>query len=210
MTTRPRWIGMLGLVLLAMGLRAGACIALPGHLSDDRDVYLAIARGIADGRGFSSPGSTTPTAFRPPLYPLLLAPISDDNDAALRAALHCGLAGAMTACVLWLAALSGLSPGRQLLAGVVVAIDPLLVYYATFPMTETLAAAGSAFLLATGAAACKSSSIRVRTVCTAIAAIAFGERATVIDANVERVVARYFALPDPLPAGRRTSEGGPR
>ncbi len=36
----------------------------------------------------------------------------------------------------------------------------------------------------------------------AIAAIAFGERSTVIDANVERVVARYFALPDPLPAGR--------
>jgi A/G-specific adenine glycosylase len=36
----------------------------------------------------------------------------------------------------------------------------------------------------------------------AIAAIAFGRRAVVVDANVERVVARLFALPQPLPAGR--------
>jgi len=37
----------------------------------------------------------------------------------------------------------------------------------------------------------------------AIAAIAFGERAVVVDANVERVVARLFAIADPLPGGRR-------
>lgn len=36
----------------------------------------------------------------------------------------------------------------------------------------------------------------------AIAAIAFGERAVVVDANVERVVARLFALADPLPAAK--------
>jgi A/G-specific adenine glycosylase len=36
----------------------------------------------------------------------------------------------------------------------------------------------------------------------AVAAIAFGRRAVVIDANVERVVARLFALDDPLPGGR--------
>lgn len=34
----------------------------------------------------------------------------------------------------------------------------------------------------------------------AIAAIAFGERAVVVDANVARVVARLFAVPTPLPA----------
>ena len=37
----------------------------------------------------------------------------------------------------------------------------------------------------------------------AIAAIAFGERAVVVDANVERVVSRLFAIDTPLPAGRR-------
>jgi len=37
----------------------------------------------------------------------------------------------------------------------------------------------------------------------AIAAIAFGRRAVVIDANVERVIARLFAMAEPLPAIRR-------
>jgi A/G-specific adenine glycosylase len=36
----------------------------------------------------------------------------------------------------------------------------------------------------------------------AIAAIAFGRRAVVVDANVERVVARLFSIDTPIPAGR--------
>nr|WP_298929047.1 A/G-specific adenine glycosylase [uncultured Erythrobacter sp.] len=38
----------------------------------------------------------------------------------------------------------------------------------------------------------------------AIAAIAFGERATVVDANVERVVSRLFNIEEPLPSSRKT------
>lgn len=38
----------------------------------------------------------------------------------------------------------------------------------------------------------------------AVAAIAFGRRAVVIDANVERVVARLFAIDEPLPGARKT------
>lgn len=37
----------------------------------------------------------------------------------------------------------------------------------------------------------------------AIAAIAFGQRAVVVDANVERVVARLFAVREPLPGARK-------
>jgi A/G-specific adenine glycosylase len=37
----------------------------------------------------------------------------------------------------------------------------------------------------------------------AIAAIAFGQRAVVVDANVERVVARLFAIDEPLPRARK-------
>lgn len=37
----------------------------------------------------------------------------------------------------------------------------------------------------------------------AVAAIAFGRRAVVVDANVERVTARLFAIAEPLPAARR-------
>jgi A/G-specific adenine glycosylase len=38
----------------------------------------------------------------------------------------------------------------------------------------------------------------------AIAAIAFGRRAVVVDANVERVVSRLFAVTEPLPGSRET------
>jgi A/G-specific adenine glycosylase len=37
----------------------------------------------------------------------------------------------------------------------------------------------------------------------AVAAIAFGERTPVVDANVERVIARLFAIAEPLPAARK-------
>lgn len=37
----------------------------------------------------------------------------------------------------------------------------------------------------------------------AVAAIAFGQRAVVVDANVERVVARLFAVAEPLPGARK-------
>ncbi|MXO66877.1 A/G-specific adenine glycosylase [Altericroceibacterium endophyticum] len=37
----------------------------------------------------------------------------------------------------------------------------------------------------------------------AVAAIAFGRRAVVVDANVERVVSRLFAIEEPLPAARK-------
>lgn len=37
----------------------------------------------------------------------------------------------------------------------------------------------------------------------AVAAIAFGRRAVVVDANVERVVARIFAIAEPLPGARK-------
>jgi len=37
----------------------------------------------------------------------------------------------------------------------------------------------------------------------AVAAIAFGQRAVVVDANVERVVARLFAIAQPLPGSRK-------
>ena len=42
----------------------------------------------------------------------------------------------------------------------------------------------------------------------AVAAIAFGRRAVVVDANVERVVARLFAIDTPLPGARRAIREG--
>lgn len=44
----------------------------------------------------------------------------------------------------------------------------------------------------------------------AVAAIAFDEPAAVVDANVERVVSRLFAIADPLPAGRKAIRAAAR
>jgi A/G-specific adenine glycosylase len=41
-------------------------------------------------------------------------------------------------------------------------------------------------------------------IAAAVAAIAFGRRAVVVDANVERVVARLWAMEEPLPRARKT------
>ena len=49
---------------------------------DDPDNYLPLARSLAAGDGFMLKGR--PTAYRPPLYPLMLAPlISHGGDRAV-------------------------------------------------------------------------------------------------------------------------------
>lgn len=129
---------LLGVLLTAFAARAGVLWTFADHLSDDRDAYIALAQGLAAGRGFSVPGSDRPTAFRPPLYPLLLAVTGASHSIAVRGLLHLVL-GTGT---VWLTYILGrrlqLTTGRAALAAALVAVDPLLLWYTTFPMTETL------------------------------------------------------------------------
>lgn len=133
-------ICLLGVLVLAIAVRTGAVWVWFGNLSDDRDAYLVLADGLAAGHGFSVAGSDVPTAYRPPLYPLLLAVTGANDSPSGRAALHL-LLGTAT---VWFTGILGLRLGlgarRALLAALLVAVDPLLVRYTTFPMTETLAA----------------------------------------------------------------------
>src|SRR5579883_478198 len=63
----------LGLViLLAVGARAAVMVRGSGTF-DDPDNYRPLAQTLAAGEGFAHKGR--PTAYRPPLYPVLLAPI---------------------------------------------------------------------------------------------------------------------------------------
>ena len=50
---------------------ADAAINIPG--GGDDDWYHAVANLLADGHGFVAPGTTRPTAFHPPAFPLALA-----------------------------------------------------------------------------------------------------------------------------------------
>jgi hypothetical protein len=141
-SNRLKWV-----VVVALLARLFAIAVWPENLTDDRDGYLALAEGLTAGRGYSVPGSDQPTAYRPPLYPLLLMPAAILPSAVWVGLLHLGL-GAAAVWLTWrLAVRLTQSCPAALCAAALVALDPLLLRYATFPMTETLAACLVAGLL---------------------------------------------------------------
>lgn len=125
-------------LLLAAIARIAAAWYWSGHLADDRDVYRALALGIVEGRGLSSPGTSNPTAYRPPLYPLLLAATGGAHATFPVAILNVVLGTLTVALILFIGRALELGRTATLLAGLLTAVDPLLLYYTAFPMTETL------------------------------------------------------------------------
>ncbi len=61
------------IIILAVLLRAAVMVRGSGAF-DDPDNYLPMARSLASGEGFSFKGH--PTAYRPPLYPMLVPAVS--------------------------------------------------------------------------------------------------------------------------------------
>jgi hypothetical protein len=152
MNSRVDSFGIFACLGIALALRLAVIATQPQQLTLDRDLYLVIAANVADGRGYSSdqpdpggPSVGTPTAYRPPLYPLLLAlGLHWFPMATVVAGLNVA-AGLLT---VWLTADLGNRlqfGGYRFLAALLVSVDPLLVQYTAQPMTETLATA-----LATG------------------------------------------------------------
>ena len=125
-------------LVVAFGLRLAVIFSQPEQLTLDRDVYLALATGVVEGRGYSVPNSSAPTAFRPPLYPLCLATALIGFPPAVAVASVNLLCALLT---VWftakLGALLGLGSSR-FVAAFLVAVDPLLVRYSAQPMTESL------------------------------------------------------------------------
>jgi hypothetical protein len=137
------------LVIVVVGLAVRAIYAA-GHWSEldhDRDAYLAIAQEVAAGHGLATPGGAAPTAYRPPLYPILLAPLSSAKDAAGRAMLQILLGGLTVFATHCFARGIGMGPWPSLAAAGLVAVDPLLIAYTPQLMTETLATTLSAVVL---------------------------------------------------------------
>jgi hypothetical protein len=119
---------------------------------DDPDRYLVMARALAQGQGYVWEGR--PTAYRPPLYPLILAPLVAVFRG--RTALAWGVVGlhvALGAATVWLTGSAarrwGYSAGQCLAAATIVALDPVLVAQSRMVMTET----PTALLLAASLAA---------------------------------------------------------
>jgi 4-amino-4-deoxy-L-arabinose transferase-like glycosyltransferase len=142
------------LVVPLVAIAARLAIVIPAAQSPlaDPDNYLPLARSVAQGDGLAFNGR--PTAYRPPLYPLLLAaglsiPGLDPNAWVLGLPVARGAASAALtarAATRW-----GLPRGAATFAGLVVALDPVLVIQARSVMTETLAAFLVALALALAA-----------------------------------------------------------
>jgi hypothetical protein len=130
-------VAVWGILLLACLLRGTAVLLRFENLYVDRDAYLAIAENLLNGHGFCST-IEQPTAFRPPLYPILVAVcLRMGGFAALGIAQV--ILGTATVWLTWrLTGLCRLSWRVGAVATFLVAVDPLLIEYTTQAMTETL------------------------------------------------------------------------
>ncbi len=132
---------LIALLVLAALLRLGVICWKPESLAEDRDLYWGIAKRLAAGDGFVHPDLGHPTAYRPPLYPVMLAVIVlVGGGPKTLAVVQIGLSVA-TVWLTWrLARKLGLK-SNALLAAAFVAVNPLLIQATALAMTETLCAA---------------------------------------------------------------------
>ena len=139
---------LVALVLLALVVRAGVLVLDAGALKDDPDAYRQLGENLAatGTLGFlpplekGPPAAIEPTAFRPPLYPLVVAAAALTGQLRLALGLFHGLFGAATCLIVYAVARRYLAPAFAALAGALAALDPLLVRHSLLVMTETLAA----------------------------------------------------------------------
>jgi hypothetical protein len=138
------WLGF-AICGLAFFVRAGMWYLDGAALNQDIDAYLEIARNLAQGDGYSRGSPPHPTAYRPPLYPLLIAGLFRVGGIPWWLGGIQVLLGTLTvALMLRCGRLLNLGPARYL-GAVFVALDPLLIRYTTLAMTEVLCSTLVAF-----------------------------------------------------------------
>ena len=141
--TLPRWV-LLSLLLLALVVRARFMLSMSQTLQADPDLYRELSWNVYLHRtfGVESDGTLWPTAFRPPLYPLVLSILHwfPEHDYYGEGIMHVVM-GVVTVWAAWRVGLAwGLPPGGAILAAALVTIDPILLNQSVHLMTETFAA----------------------------------------------------------------------
>ena len=126
-------------------IRFGWSVSQSGDLASDTDAYLEVAGNLATKGVFAvGQGDVSPTASRPPLYPILLSFLADGDGAISPrrvAMVNLGLGMLtilFTGLFVW-RAVPG-SPAAAVISALLVAFDPLLVAFSVQAMTETVAA----------------------------------------------------------------------
>ena len=133
---------------MALAVRSPVAAWRSGSLADDRDHYRLLAEGLVESGGLLHPDHGTPTAYRPPLYPLLLATIARTGAGDFGVAVLHLLLGLATVAGTWKTGIHLGLARRAWWPAAAVAVDPLLVVGATLPMTETLFTALATWMLA--------------------------------------------------------------
>ena len=140
---------MIGLIALAISARAAAVLVLQSHeIPHSTYEHGEIAGNLLAGRGFSVKflGADGPTSQQAPAYPLLVAvayALGGEGTPRALLILELGqavLGGALVGLVLWLA--GEVAPGRPrvaIVAGLIAAVHPSLVYSATHVQVASMA-----------------------------------------------------------------------
>ncbi|MEZ6121578.1 MAG: hypothetical protein R3C49_00225 [Planctomycetaceae bacterium] len=138
--SETRWL--VAIVLCGTALRIVMLLFQAGELNADPDGYVGYATVLKTTGTFSSPWSTQPSAFRPPLYPMVLAALLWIGMPTAFAVGLINILGtaSLTATAWWLVRKLGLVGVWPALAAAIVAIDPLMMKYSTQPMTEVCSA----------------------------------------------------------------------
>ncbi len=159
MTGRARRLILAAAIVgLAARLAFGLLYWVDKPLTHDEREYLALARSVAAGRGFTyPPGHETGTAQqfgRAPGYPLFLAAVGvPDHDVAsspLRIKIAQSVLGAVVVWLIGLIAGRALGGRGAIAAAAIAALYPPLVWMCAYVLSETLfslAALGAVFVL---------------------------------------------------------------
>jgi hypothetical protein len=158
----PRWV-LLTLLCLALIVRARFMLSMGHTLEADPDWYRELSWNVYLHRtfGVEADGTLWPTAFRPPLYPVLLSFLHGFGEHGYygEGILHV-LLGVATVWAVWRSGLAwGLPPGGAILAAALVTIDPILLNQSVHLMSETLATMLSSFSLLALSRAARQTSI---------------------------------------------------
>ncbi|MFT5527934.1 MAG: hypothetical protein ACI9G1_005890 [Pirellulaceae bacterium] len=129
-------------MLLTLLIRGGFATVTPSGLESDPDGYRQIAMELREHGSYQRRDIVTkqtfPTAYRPPLYPLILAIVSPAPQAILL--LHVILASLTAICIHRIGAI--LQLGKFVWVAILgTLLDPILLNQSSLPMTETIAAA---------------------------------------------------------------------
>ncbi|MBI4720065.1 MAG: glycosyltransferase family 39 protein [Chitinivibrionia bacterium] len=129
------------LIFCAFAFRMGFCLAVPGIHAEPRGDeidYLAIAGSIANGGGFCL-SNDTPTARRPPLYPLFLSAWFKIFGARIEIGRVVQvLLGTLIVFLVFRLGCAVLSVNTALAAAALTAANPFLIFASAYLLTENL------------------------------------------------------------------------